>query len=427
MDRSVGAVPVVVPAAADPGRLGAMLVYEIVMVALAAIRANVLRAVLTTLGIVIGVAAVITMVALGEGAQQRVESQIQRMGTNVLTVRPGQQFWGGVSRGDSNMSVEDAEALRDDSNGLLTVAPETSSRLQISYLRWNANNQVVGTWPEYFDMYNHALQVGRFFNQGEVQGRRRVAVLGYNIPTQLGETPAGALVGQTIQIRGIPFEVVGVLEEKGDAAWVRPDDQIFIPVSTALFRVFGGRDRISNIYAATPTPEQLDLAYGEIDRIMRREHRIRPGEDADFNIRNSADLLATFNETKQTFTLLLAGIAGVSLLVGGIGIMNIMLVSVTERTREIGVRKALGATPRAIMFQFMVEALFLCVLGGVLGVGAGFAAADVMTRVAAWDTVVAPEAVLAALGFSAAVGLFFGIWPAHRAARLDPIDALRYE
>jgi putative ABC transport system permease protein len=221
--------------------------------------------------------------------------------------------------------------------------------------------------------------------------------------------------------------VVGVLVEKGDAAWVRPDDQIFIPQTTAQYRVMGGRDRLNAIYAATESAEELDRAYSEIDRVIRREHRIRPGEDADFNIRNSADLLATFNETNQTFTLLLSGIAGVSLLVGGIGIMNIMLVSVSERTREIGVRKALGATRSAIMIQFLVEALFLCVLGGLLGVAVGYGAAELMTRVAEWETVVAPQAVAVALGFSAAIGLFFGIWPARRASVLDPIDALRYE
>lgn len=404
-----------------------MLLFEIVAVAMGAVRANVLRSVLTTLGIVIGIAAVITMVALGEGAQQRVQEDINRMGTTILTVRPGQQMWGGVSRGDANLKIEDAMALRDQANGLLTVSPEQSSRMQVSYKRWNSNTQIMGVWPEYFDMYNHSLQLGRFFDQGEVQGRRRVAVLGYNLPEQLGETPAELLVGESIQIRGILFEVIGVLEEKGDAAWVRPDDQIFIPQSTAQHRVMGGRDRLGSIYAATETTEELDAAYGEIDRIMRREHRIAAGEDADFNIRNSADLLETANEANQTFALLLAGIAGVSLLVGGIGIMNIMLVSVTERTREIGVRKALGATRKAIMTQFLVEALFLCILGGFLGVAAGYGAAAAMTRLASWDTAVAPEAVLAAIGFSAAVGLFFGLWPARRAALLDPIDALRYE
>ncbi|MDE3004426.1 MAG: ABC transporter permease [Gemmatimonadota bacterium] len=404
-----------------------MLLFEIVMVAMGAVRANVLRSVLTTLGIVIGIAAVITMVALGEGAQQRVEQQINRMGTSILTVRPGQQMWGGVSRGDAELSVDDAIALRDNSNGLLQVSPEQQSRMQISYKRWNSNTQIMGVWPEYFDMYDHTLLHGRFFDQGEIQGRRRVAVLGFNMPETLGETPPELLIGETIQIRGIMFEVIGIMDEKGDAAWVRPDDQVFIPQSTAQYRVMGGRDRLNSIYAATATPDELDMAFAEIDRIVRREHRIKAGEDADFNIRNSADLLETFNETNQTFALLLAGIAAISLLVGGIGIMNIMLVSVTERTREIGVRKALGATRRAIMTQFLVEALFLCVLGGLIGVAAGYGAAEIMTRVASWDTAVAPEAVAAAIGFSAAVGLFFGLWPARRAAALDPIDALRYE
>jgi len=404
-----------------------MLLFEIIAVAMAAVRANILRSVLTTLGIVIGVGAVITMVALGEGAQQRVEKQINLMGTTVLTIRPGQQFSFGVSRGDAQMSVEDAEALKAGTAGLLKVSPEQQSRLQVAYLRWNSNNQMMGVWPEYFEIYNLGLSAGRFFDEGELNGRRRVAVLGYAVPGQLGETPPELMIGQTIQLRGIPFEVVGVLKEKGDAAFFRPDEQIFVPQSTAQFRVMGGRDRLNAIYAATATTAELDRAFGEIDRIMRREHRLRPGAEADFNIRNSADLLATFNETNQTFTMLLAGIAGVSLLVGGIGIMNIMLVSVTERTREIGIRKALGATRAAIMTQFLVEALFLCVLGGLLGVGLGYGAAEIMTRVAQWDTVVAPSAVLIALLFSAGIGLFFGIWPARRAAILDPIDALRYE
>ena len=405
-----------------------MLILEIVVVAMQAIRANVMRSILTTLGIIIGVAAVISVVALGEGAQARVESEIQRMGTNVLTIRPGQRMWGGVSRDDTEqLTVGDAEALRDDPASDLLVSPEVSSRQQVSYLRWNSNNQVVGAWPEYFDIYDHELQFGRYFNLGEVQGRRRVAVLGANVSLELGETPSAALIGETIQIRGVPFEVIGVLVEKGEAAWLRPDEQIFIPVSTAQYRVFGGRERLNAIYAAAPSPERLDAAYGTIDRVMRREHRIRPGEEADFSIRNSSDLLATFNETNRTFSLLLAGIAGVSLLVGGIGIMNIMLVSVTERTREIGVRKALGAKRRSILFQFLVEAMALCFLGGLLGVAAGYGAAALMSSLADWDTIVAPEAVIMALGFSAGVGLFFGILPAQRAAKLDPIDALRYE
>jgi putative ABC transport system permease protein len=404
-----------------------MLIFEIIAVAMSAVRANVLRSVLTTLGIVIGVGAVITMVALGEGAQQRVQRQIETMGTTVLTIRPGQQRSFGVSRGDTQLSIEDAEALRSETIGLLKVSPEQQSRMQVAYLRWNSSNTLMGVWPEYFEIYNHQTVAGRFFTEGELRGRRRVAVLGHNLPTDLGETPPELLVGQTIQVRGIPFEVIGVLAEKGDAAFVRPDDQIFIPQSTAQFRVMGGRDRLGAIYAATDDTEKLDRAYGEIDRVMRRAHRIRPGDEADFNIRNSADLLATFAETNETFTLLLAGIAGVSLLVGGIGIMNIMLVSVTERTREIDVRKALGATSAAIMTQFLVEALFLCVLAGFLGVAFGYGAAEMLTRFAEWETVVAPRSVVIALGFSAGIGIFFGMWPARRASVLDPIDALRYE
>ena len=404
-----------------------MLIREIIWVALAAVRANALRSFLTTLGIIIGVSAVIAMVALGEGAQRRVEDQISRMGTNVLTISAGQRYFGGVSTGDTeDLTVEDAEALRDQSGGLLSISPMISSRVQVAYLRWNSNNQVRGVWPEYFDMYNMHVEHGEIFNQGHVQGRRRVAVLGYAVPESLG-TPASVLVGKTIQIRGQPFEVLGVMEEKGDAGFFRSDEEVFIPTSTAQFRVFGGRNRLSSIYAQVPSTGAMDRAFAEIDRILRREHKVKPGENTDFSIRNSSDLVATFNETTQTFTMLLAGIAAISLIVGGIGIMNIMLVSVTERTREIGVRKALGATKRAILFQFLIEALVLCIMGGILGVLVGVGGAEALTRFADWETAVAGESIMIALGFSAGIGLFFGIWPAQRAARLNPIDALRYE
>ncbi len=405
-----------------------MLIKEIIAVALSAVRANLLRSFLTTLGIVIGVGAVITMVALGEGAQQQVQAQIQRMGTDVLTIRPGQASFGGVATGEgSRLFASDADALVEDSGGSLLIAPEISQRLQVTHQRYNTNSEILGTWPTYFDIYNMPIAFGRNFEWGEVEGRRRVVVVGYEIPDRLG-TPAPLLVGRTIQIRGTPFEVVGVLEEKGEMGFVRPDQMLFIPVTTAQYRVFGGRDRLRAILAKVEGgPAEMTRAYDVIDATLRREHRLAPGAPADFEIRNSADLLESFAETNRAFTFLLAGIAAVSLLVGGIGIMNIMLVSVTERTREIGVRKALGATRTNILFQFMVESLVLCVLGGAMGVLLGWGGATLLSEMAEWQTAVSASAVVVALAFSAGIGLFFGIWPAQRAAKLDPIVALRYE
>jgi putative ABC transport system permease protein len=420
------------------GQKGSLLSVEIVAVAMAAIRANALRSVLTTLGIIIGVAAVITMVSLGEGAQQQIQAQIEGMGTNVLSISATRQRgMGNVASGSARLYLDDAYALRDNSGGLLKVAPESSSRLQVTYLRWNDNLEIFGTWPEHFDINNMEIAHGRLFDVGEDQGRRRVAVIGSEVPLSLGGIPPELLLGRSIQIRGITFEVIGVLKEKGTSSgWMNPDSRVYIPLGTALYRVMGGRDYLGAVSVQVQTAGEqrpgevqkfMDQAYAEIDRILRREHQILPGSEADFDIRNFADLLATFEETAQTFTFLLAGIGAVSLLVGGIGIMNIMLVSVTERTREIGVRKAMGATRANILFQFLVESLALCLLGGVVGVGVGWGGAYLLGTMGGQTTAVAMDSVALALGFSAAIGLFFGMWPARRAARLDPIEALRYE
>jgi putative ABC transport system permease protein len=264
------------------------------------------------------------------------------------------------------------------------------------------------------------------FSAGENEGRRRVAVLGSAIPDMFNANPAG-MIGQELQIRGIPFEIIGVLSSKGSAAgFGNPDEQVLIPLQTARYRIMG-TNRLRTITVDAQDVNQMTLTMIEIERVLRKEHKIRPGGENDFQIRNQSDILATFQQTTQTFTYLLAGIAAVSLLVGGIGIMNIMLVSVTERTREIGVRKALGATRFNILFQFLVEALVLCMVGGIMGILFGSLGAVALSSLAHWNTSINFFAILVAFLFSAVVGLFFGIWPARRAASLDPIVALRYE
>lgn len=403
-----------------------MIFGEVIRVAFGAIMANKLRAFLTMLGIIIGIAAVITMVALGEGAQRQVQAQLERLGTNVLTVRPGQNFFGGIDRGDARLTVKDAEALLVNPQAIVAVAPEMERRHQVSYGNRNANLSILGTWPSYFAMQNHKIKAGRLFTEGEERGRRRLAVLGADVGERLGVSNTEMLIGQTIRIRGIPFQVIGVLQPKGEAGWQNPDQMIYIPLATAQFRVFG-TEWVRAISVQAASGDHMDAAVAEIDRVLRREHRIRPGEPSDFTVRNQASLLSTFQETTQTFTFLLAGIALVSLVVGGIGIMNIMLVSVTERTREIGIRKALGARRRDILLQFLIEALVLCMAGGILGLACGVAGAFALQRLAQWNTAVSSEAAFLALGFSALVGIFFGLWPARRAARLDPIVSLRYE
>jgi len=403
-----------------------MLFVEIMRVALQAIAANKLRSMLTMLGIVIGVAAVITMVALGTGAQKAVQEQIEQLGTNVLSVRPGQAWFRGTrGGGDAKMEVKDALAVERDAATITGVAPEMQRNAQVEFGRTNANLRVTGTSPNYHDINNYEVTIGRFFDGQENEGRRRVAVLGGAVPATLGTTPE-MIVGQKMSIQNVTFEVVGVLGEKGGWSWFNMDERIFVPINTAQFRLFG-TERIGSFNAVVKDGSSQTLAMAQIEEVLRREHRLRVGEASDFWIQDRAELMGTQQETTKTFTYLLAGIALVSLLVGGIGIMNIMLVSVTERTKEIGVRMALGATRKAVLGQFLFEALVLCLVGGLVGIGIGFAAAYALSELANWNTSVSPRAVLLAVAFSASVGLFFGLWPARRAAAMNPIEALRYE
>ena len=404
-----------------------MLLGEIIQVALQAIRANKLRSLLTMLGIIIGVGAVITMIALGSGAQKAVQDRIQALGPTLLSLYPGQSFMRGIASDVRvSLTMDDDTALAHNARYITDVVPELTRSLQVKRANQNINVNVVGTTPNYVPVHNYTITAGRMFTAGEDEARRRYAVLGSAIPDMFNANGA-AMIGQEILIRGIPFEIIGILSQKGSqGSFFNPDEQILIPLQTARYRVMG-TDRLRSITVNVRDLQSMNLAMIEIERVLRRQHHLRPGQDNDFQIRNQTDVLATFQQTTETFKYLLAGIAAVSLLVGGIGIMNIMLVSVTERTREIGVRKALGATSFNIMFQFLVEALVLCLAGGLIGVLCGSIGAVVISRLAHWNTLISPLAILLAFVFSAAVGLFFGIWPARRAAALDPIVALRYE
>ena len=404
-----------------------MLIWELWMVALAAIRANKLRSFLTMLGIIIGVGAVITMIALGSGAQKAVQDNISALGTNLLTVMPGQQFMHGVASDQRvGLTVDDATEIQNTARHLVAVMPEINRSFQVKYGNQNANIQVTGTSPSYFKARNYTLVAGRLFTAGDDEARHRVAVAGSAVGDDFGQN-AAAMIGQTVEIRGITFEIIGLLGSKGaQQGWMNPDEQLFIPLSTARYRLMGS-DRVRTITVKVDDEANTSLAMISLEQALRRRHKIQPSAPNDFQIRNQADLAQTLSQTTQTFTMLLAGIAAVSLLVGGIGIMNIMLVSVTERTREIGVRKALGATRGAILFQFLVEALVLCLVGGGLGVLFGGGGAIALSRIFHWNTLISPVSILLAFLFSFTVGVVFGVWPARRASMLDPITALRYE
>ncbi|MEO6057984.1 MAG: ABC transporter permease [Gemmatimonadales bacterium] len=404
-----------------------MLLGETFAVAISSIRSNALRSLLTMLGIIIGVGAVITMVALGSGAQRAVEERIAALGANVFTVYAGQGRSGAIMVTDRTiLSTDDYEALRRSASLLSAVVPEAQQSLQVVYGNQNRSLQITGTTADYTEVRNYTMPYGRMFTDGDDGARQRYAVLGSSVPGMLGGNPA-AMIHQTISIRGIPFEIVGVLSAKGaSGGFQNPDEQILIPLQTAQYRVFGTK-RLRSMSIEVQDGVPIEQGMVDLERVLRREHHIRAGEPNDFTVRNQQDVLQTQQQATKVFTTLLASIAAVSLVVGGIGIMNIMLVSVTERTREIGIRKALGATRANILLQFLIEALTLCILGGVVGILVGLGTTVVLARVMEWNTLISPASVVVAFGFSGMVGLFFGLWPARRAARLDPIVALRYE
>ena len=390
-------------------------------IAVGALFANKMRSVLTTLGVVIGVAAVIAMVALGTGAQRGVQERIQQLGSNLLFVAPGQAERGHIWRGFGSaetLTIDDSEAMRKEVPEVAGVAPEIGRNAQLKYGNVNGDFSVTYTLSDYGYVRNSELKYGRFFTALEAHARRRVIVLGSNVYDKLFVDSYP--LGKTVKVKGVPFTVVGVLASKG--GFGREDDKCFVPLqlvqSVKYVRMIAvsGRDGIG-----------LEKVEKAVRNFLRRRHRLRPSEDDDFSIATQTDMLSTVEESNKIFTMLLAGIASISLVVGGIGIMNIMLVTVTERTREIGIRKALGARRRDIELQFLVESTVLSVFGGLVGVLLGVGTARLITVKAGIDTYVSTSSVVLAFGCAAIIGIFFGYYPARQAGKLDPIEALRYE
>jgi putative ABC transport system permease protein len=393
-----------------------------------ALTRNRMRAALTVLGIVIGVAAVIATLAIGQGARAAVQAQIRSLGANTLSVIPGTVTAGGargMMGGITTMTPEDAIAIKQECPALAAVAAGVRTAGQVVFGASNWSTSIQGTTPEFVDIRQWPLESGAFITDSDVRGAAKVCVIGQSVKRALFESAEP--VGSVIRIKDIPFKVVGVLAFKGGSGWGGDvDDTIIIPVTTAQ-RKFLGITHLHWIMASAVDESQVNTAVQQITDLMRQRHRIRSGMPDDFFIRTQLDASTSAEATSKVMTLLLASIAAVSLLVGGIGIMNIMLVSVTERTREIGIRRAIGAKRRDILLQFLIEAAFLSLAGGAIGVLLGVVSAALVSSIAKWPTLVQPEAVLMSFGFASLVGLFFGFYPARRASLLDPIEALRYE
>ena len=403
--------------------------WESVLIALDGLKANKMRSILTMLGIIIGVGAVIAMVSIGIGVQQKVESSIAGLGSNLLIIMPGATSPSGGVRlaagSNITLTAKDAQAIASEIKDVNLVAPVASRQYQLVYGNQNWQTSVQGATPDILDARNYAVESGSFFTARDLDSRTRVVVLGSTVATNLfGDANP---LGQSIRINKAPFRVIGILESKGQAAGGQDqDDMAMVPLTTAQERLMG-ITYVQNINVQVANADAINQVQEDIGVLLRARHRLQPGVPDDFSVRNLTAIMATAQETTGTITLLLGNIAAISLLVGGIGIMNIMLVSVTERTREIGIRKALGATFANILLQFLIEAIVIGVTGGLLGVALGVAGAYVISAVAGWNTVISLPAIIAAFGVSVAIGLFFGIYPARKAALLDPIEALRYE
>jgi len=402
-----------------------MLILDLFKMALRSLIANTMRTFLTTLGMIIGVASVISMISIGEGARQQTLSTIEKFGTNIITIKPGRKKNRHVSSDTvKTLKLSDAEAIEKSIPLITGVAAQVYRSAQLKYGNKNTNTTVRGTGEKYLKLSNFTIERGRYFNKEEVRSVRKVAVIGSTVVKNLfGDISA---IGKEIKVDGNNYLVIGSTEQKGALSWFDPDDQIFIPVTTAQKRLFGIH-HIQSIDVQAKKMEDLEVIKKDIDSFLRIRHGIRKTEDSDFHVQNSSQWLNSWGDAAKTFTYLLGGIAAISILVGGIGIMNIMLVSITERTKEIGIRIAIGAKKSEIMEQFLIESVLISFIGGGLGILLGIIISRTVSKIGGWDTIVSTQSIILAFGFSVAIGIFFGFYPARKAANLNPIDALRYE
>ena len=399
---------------------------DLLQLALGRLGTGKLRTALTMLGVIIGVASVVALVAVGQGATSGISSRLQGLGTNLLTVNAGASFSGstrGAAGSSTTLKLADAVALRSLA-GVEAVAPELSTQKLVVAGTKNTTTTVIGTTADYPTVRAYTIWQGSFLTSASVDAGLRVAVLGATTADDLGL--GASAIGTDITVGGLPFRVVGILQAKGGTGFASPDDEVLVPVSTANSLLVGGSS-VRSIGVSVATPDQMTTVTAEITAALRERHGLSGTAADDFTVQNQDQLLATVSSVTTLLSVLLAGIASISLIVGGIGIMNIMLVSVRERTREIGIRKAIGARGRDILAQFLIEALALSLAGGLVGIAVGLAISALIGVIAGWGFIFSPLTVVAAVGFSLLVGIVFGVWPASQAARLDPVVALRYE